>query len=61
MIADPWGTVVATASDVEGVVTAQLDLTLIDTMRNRYPLLEQRRPDLYGRIVSGLSEADRNG
>lgn len=47
MIADPWGTVIATASDVEGVVTAQLDLNLIEVMRNRYPLLDQRRPELY--------------
>lgn len=47
MIADPWGTVIATASDVEGVVTAHLDLDLIEVMRNRYPLLDQRRPELY--------------
>jgi predicted amidohydrolase len=52
MIADPWGTVVATASDVQGVVTSRLDLTLIETMRNRYPLLDQRRPGLYHDIVS---------
>jgi predicted amidohydrolase len=51
MIADPWGTVIATASDVEGVVTAHLDLGLIDVMRNRYPLLDQRRPDLYTDIT----------
>ncbi|MGI5441700.1 carbon-nitrogen hydrolase family protein [Streptomyces shenzhenensis] len=52
MIADPWGTVVATASDTEGVVTSRLDLGLIETMRNRYPLLDQRRPDLYKDLVS---------
>ncbi|MDN5916100.1 MAG: carbon-nitrogen hydrolase family protein [Pseudonocardia sp.] len=51
MIADPWGTVVATASDVEGVVTAHLDLGLIEVMRHRYPLLDQRRPELYGEIA----------
>jgi len=50
MIADPWGTIIATASDVEGVVTAHLDLGLIDIMRDRYPLLDQRRPELYGEI-----------
>ncbi len=50
MIADPWGTVVATASDVEGVVTAHLDLDLVDIMRDRYPLLDQRRPELYSEI-----------
>jgi predicted amidohydrolase len=52
MIADPWGTVVATASDVEDVVTASLDLGLIETIRKRYPLLDQRRPELFGPIVS---------
>jgi predicted amidohydrolase len=54
MIADPWGTIVATASDVEGVVTAHLDLGLVEVMRNRYPLLEQRRPELYGDITRPL-------
>jgi predicted amidohydrolase len=47
MVVDPWGTIVATASDVEGIVTAHLDLGLVDTIRARYPLLEQRRPELY--------------
>lgn len=51
MIADPWGTIVATASDVEGVVTANLDLGLVDVIRARYPLLDQRRPELYGEIA----------
>lgn len=51
MIADPWGTVVATASDVDGVVTSRLDLDLVDVMRRRYPLLDQRRPDLYGPVT----------
>ena len=47
MIPDPWGVIIATASDDEGVVTAYLDLDLIEVVRNRYPLLRQRRPDLY--------------
>ncbi len=51
MIVDPWGTIVATASDVEGVVTANLDLGLVDVMRQRYPLLDRRRPELYGDIT----------
>lgn len=47
MIVDPWGVVVATASDGEGVVTQTLDLGYIDVVRARYPLLSQRRPALY--------------
>ncbi|KAA0972004.1 carbon-nitrogen hydrolase family protein [Aureimonas fodinaquatilis] len=50
MIVDPWGVVVATASDDEGVVSASIDLDLIQTVRHRYPLLQQRRPELYKSI-----------
>jgi predicted amidohydrolase len=52
MIVDPWGTIIATASDAETLVTAHLDLDLIDEMRSRYPLLDQRRPEMYGEIVT---------
>ncbi len=50
MVVDPWGVVVATASDAEGCVRAHLDLGLVQTVRDRYPLLEQRRSDLYPTI-----------
>lgn len=53
MIVDPWGVIVATASDDEGVVTAAIDLGLVETVRRRYPLLDQRRPELYGTIGLG--------
>jgi predicted amidohydrolase len=56
MIVDPWGVIVATAPDDEGVVTAHLDLDLIETVRNRYPLLKQRRPELYGTITAPRTE-----
>jgi predicted amidohydrolase len=39
--------IVATASDDEGVVTAEIDLGYIETVRERYPLMRQRRPELY--------------
>ena len=51
MIVDPWGTVVATASDDEGVVTAEIDLAFADEVKRRYPLMDQRRPELYGTIA----------
>lgn len=50
MIVDPWGTVVATASDEEGVTTAQIDLSFIDEVKRRYPLMDQRRPEMYQTI-----------
>jgi predicted amidohydrolase len=51
MIVDPWGVIVATASDDEGVVTAEIDLGFIETVRARYPLLRQRRPELYAALA----------
>ncbi len=50
MIVDPWGVVVATAPDTECCLTATIDLDFIDEIRGRYPLMEQRRPALYGII-----------
>ena len=51
MIVDPWGTIVATASDEEGVVTAEIDLAFADEVKRRYPLMDQRRPEMYGTIA----------
>ncbi len=50
MIVDPWGTIVATALDEEGVITAEIDLGFIDEVKRRYPLMDQRRPELYQTI-----------
>ncbi len=47
MVVDPWGVVLATASDEECCVSTQIDLSFIDEIRRRYPLMEQRRPELY--------------
>lgn len=53
MIVDPWGVIVATASDCEDCVTATLDLDFITEVRNRYPLMSQRRPELYRNLGDG--------
>ncbi|MBT4168147.1 MAG: hypothetical protein HOE05_08435, partial [Rhodospirillaceae bacterium] len=50
MVIDPWGTVVATASDEEGVITTEIDLNFADEVKRRYPLMDQRRPDMYTHI-----------
>ncbi|GAB1645593.1 carbon-nitrogen hydrolase family protein [Krasilnikovia sp. MM14-A1259] len=43
MIVDPWGTVLAQAADTEGVVTAELDLIRLETIRSELPSLANRR------------------
>jgi predicted amidohydrolase len=53
MIVDPWGVIVATASDAEDCVTAFIDLDFIQEVKSRYPLMTQRRPDLYRTLASG--------
>jgi predicted amidohydrolase len=50
MVVDPWGTVTATASDAETCLSAVVDPGFVDEVRQRYPLLEQRRPELYPSI-----------
>lgn len=57
MIVDPWGTIVATASDTETVVASTVDLDLIDTVKGWYPLMDQRRPSMYGEIVAPAGRA----
>jgi len=50
MVVDPWGVVIATAPDTEYCITTTIDLDFIDEIRGRYPLMDQRRPALYGMI-----------
>lgn len=47
MVVDPWGTVVACASDGQQVLHATIDLDLVDAVRSRIPSLRHRRPELY--------------
>jgi len=47
LIADPWGTVLATAPDAEGYALAELDFARQDAIRARLPALAHRRPRAY--------------
>jgi deaminated glutathione amidase len=47
LIADPWGTVLATAPDQEGYALASLDLARQDEIRAKLPSLTHRRPRAY--------------
>jgi deaminated glutathione amidase len=43
MVIDPWGTVLAQAPDTVGIVTADVDLERLDTIRRELPSLANRR------------------
>jgi predicted amidohydrolase len=48
MIVDPWGLVLATASDGEGVAVAELDMENLRAIRRRFPTLSHVREAVYG-------------
>ncbi|BAK97520.1 putative hydrolase [Oscillibacter valericigenes Sjm18-20] len=47
LMIDPWGNVVARASNQPCVITAEIDLDYVDTVRKQLFTLENRRTDLY--------------
>ena len=46
-VISPWGDIVATTDEKEGVVVADLDLDRLAEVRNGIPIGNQRRTDLY--------------
>ena len=46
MVIDPWGTVIAQAPDVIGIIRADLDLERVASVRRQIPVLMNRRLDL---------------
>ena len=44
MVVDPWGTVIAQASDAVGIIRAELDLDRVRAVRRQIPVLANRRP-----------------
>ena len=52
-IADPFGRILAQAShNQEEIVTATLDPALVETTRQHWPFLRDRRIDAYANITS---------
>jgi omega-amidase len=47
MIVDPWGKIVIEGGEDPMLLTAEIDLDLVDDVRQRIPVFEDRRPDLY--------------
>jgi predicted amidohydrolase len=48
MIVDPWGKIVVELGETPGLITADIDLDYVDTVRARIPVFEDRRSDVYG-------------
>lgn len=48
MVVDPWGTVIARASDKPGIILAEIDLEYLEAVRQKNPSMHNRRTDLYG-------------
>ena len=47
IVVDPWGNVIAKASDRECVVMAEIDMSYADRMRDQVPCIKNRRPETY--------------
>lgn len=47
MVIDPWGEVIIEGGEEEQILQASISLELVDEVRNRIPVFEDRRPNLY--------------
>jgi predicted amidohydrolase len=59
MIVDPWGLVLASVPDTEGVAVADLDFDNLLAIRRRFPTLSHVREDVYGRRAALAHAAER--
>jgi omega-amidase len=47
-IIDPWGKTILEANQYEGLFSAEIDLEDVSRIRQRIPIIKDRRPDIYG-------------
>lgn len=50
MIIDPWGMIIARASERPGIAVGEIDLDYLDKIRASLPSLKNRRGDVYDTI-----------
>jgi predicted amidohydrolase len=55
MVVDPWGIVVARASDGVGIVRAEIDTDRVAAVRRQIPSLANRRPEVFAREREAIS------
>lgn len=47
MVIDPWGEALAEAGEEETILYADIDLSLVDSVRAKIPVFDDRRPSIY--------------
>lgn len=47
MVIDPWGEVIVEGDESEAILTAEIDLSVVDKVRTTIPVFADRRPELY--------------
>lgn len=47
LVVDPWGTIIVEAGSSEQILYGNIDLDLINKVRNQLPLLKHRREEIY--------------
>jgi len=47
LVLDPWGETIAEAGEEETILYADIDLALVDAVRSKIPVFEDRRPSIY--------------
>lgn len=47
MVADPWGRTIGMLDEKPGIQWTEIDLDLVESVREQLPLLKQRRTDVY--------------
>ncbi|MEK5061233.1 carbon-nitrogen family hydrolase [Paenibacillus shunpengii] len=47
MIIDPWGEIVAEGTENEEILVGSIDPAMVDAVRERIPVFEDRRPEIY--------------
>jgi len=52
MATDPWGSIIGQMDETEGILTVELDMDRVETVRQQLPLLKHRRTDIYD-VVTG--------
>ncbi|MCA1056655.1 carbon-nitrogen family hydrolase [Rossellomorea aquimaris] len=47
LLIDPWGEIVREADETEGLLSAEIDLDLVEQVRRKIPIFQDRRPEFY--------------